>query len=430
MNLPMGSALRNLVNGRGHGHGAVTVLDLGTSRICCLIARRLSDGAHRIIGRGFQHTDGLRNGEVIDTEAVEASVQAALHEAEQESGETVRDVVAVTSAGRPRSELVQVVRRLDGATVTQDDIRRAVLRARDDVITRTRTVLHALPVEAAVDEGKPVRDPRGLSGDKLTVLVHLVVADSQPLRNVQHCLERCFVDVREVLAPSYMAGLGSLTDDEFERGCLVIDFGAGAARLAHFAQRRLLYVDQIDRGGARISSDLAHELKTNGREAERLKTLYGSVQWRSCDDHVRVAVPLIGDLAHVPTGEVPRTRLTTIVRGSVQSILEDLVHKLRESGSILRARPPRSIVLTGGSSQIEGLDELVEDMVGLPARIGHPRDIRRLHNQEEDPSCTAAAGALNFFSGEGHGVGWSDSAERRKVKEGIARIREWVRQNF
>jgi cell division protein FtsA len=415
----------------GAATGAVrTVVDIGTSRICCFIARSAGAGAHRLIGRGFQLSDGLRAAEVVDADAAEAAIQAVLYEAEQEAGSTVRSIVGIIGAGRPRSVLLKVERPIGQRPVQPEDVRRAVERARAEVARPAVEVLHALPVECTVDGGRPLQDPVGLSGELLHVLVHLVVADAGPVRNLVACLDRCHVEVGELVAAPYAAGLGCLSAEERGQGCLLLDIGAGATQLAHFAHGQLLWVDQVAEGAERVTLELAHALGTSRREAERLKTLYGSVQWRACDDNVRVAVPLLGDRVDQPTGEVPRTRLTAVVRHCMEELFKRVTHRLRDGGGVLRAHPPRSVVLTGGGSQIEGMVELAEELFRLPARLGRPRGIHGARGEEDDPSCSAAAGALALLRDGDGGLRWSDGAEHHTLARGLTRFREWFRQNF
>ena len=405
------AGLRQLVRPRPGRGGPLAVLDVGTSKICCYIGRPAGQGGFRLIGRGYQLADGLKAGEIVDVEAAEGSIQAVLHEAEQQAGETIREVVATVGAGRPRSQLLRVERPLNGRSVAEEDIQRSLERARLEVAAPGVTVLHTLPVEAVVDDGRPLEDPRGVTGERLDLLVHLVVADSQPVRNLMACLERCHLEGRSLVAAPFAAGMG-------------------ATQAAHFSGGRLLHVDQLLKGGDKITGDLAFGLSTSQREAERIKNLYGGVLWRSCDDNVRVAVPLIGDHADLPTGEVPRTRLTYIIRARVEEIFQELMGRLQRAADVLQAKPPRSIVLTGGAAQIEGMDELAEELFRLPARIGRPRAVEGRHGSEDDPCCSAAAGALLLAARGDGGLGWSDTSERPKLAESITRFREWLRQNF
>lgn len=421
--------------GRARG-GAVrpgttlAALDLGTSKIACFIAAHGPGDGLVLLGRGLQSADGLRGGEIVDLEAAEAAVRAVLQEAEEQAGLLVENVVVAIGAGRPRSILLEVERPLGGRTVSELDLEAALARVRAEVASQALAVLHVVTLEARVDGGRPVEDPRGLAGERLALLVHVVVAERDPLQAVLRCLERCHLNVRRLVAAPYAAGMGCLAEDERERGCLLVDIGADATQVGHFAGGRLAHVDRIDIGGERITHDVAWGLSTTRREAERIKSLYGAVVWRACDDHVRIELRQVGDGSDLATGEVPRTRLTTIVRARVEEIFDALADRLRERGEILRARPPRSLVLTGGAAQLEGMDELAQERFGLPTRIGRPRGLLSGLRSDEDPALSAALGALALGREEPSGVPLPTLDGRRGVGDRLGRFRAWFRENF
>jgi len=428
MSLALPLARPRLAGARsGTTHAA---LDLGTSKIACFIAAAGPGGGLALLGRGLQSADGLERGEIVDLEAAEAAVRAVLQEAEEQAGLVVESAVVAVGAGRPRSILLEVERPLGGRGVGESDLEAALARAREEVVASGLAVLHLVPIEARVDGGRPVADPRGLQGRTVVFLVHVVAAEREPLLAVMRCLERCHLSVRGLVVAPYASGLGCLTEDERERGCLLVDIGADATQVAHFAGGRLLHVDRVEIGGERITHDVAWGLSTTRREAERIKNLYGAVVWRACDDHVRIELRQLGDGNEVASGEVPRTRLTTIVRARVLEIFDALAARLREHGEILRARPPRALVLTGGAAQLEGMDELAQERFGLPTRIGRPRGLLSGLRSDEDPALSAALGALAFAREGGEGMPLPGFDGRRGVSDRLGRFRAWFRQNF
>lgn len=406
----------------------IAALDIGTSKIACLIAAYRPDGGLEIVGRGLQAADGIEGGEIVDLEAAEAAIRAVLQEAEDEAGTTVETVSASVSAGRPHSVLLEVDRPLGGRPVDSEDLVSVLERARQEVRQAGRVVLHSVILEARLDDGAPVEDPRGLVGERLRVLVHLVVARSESLQRVLKVLESCHVEARALIAAPYAAGLGCLLPDERERGCLLIDMGADATHVAHFTGGKLAWTDRVALGGERITHDIAWGLEIDRKLAERLKSLYGAVVFRACDDHVPIRLEP-RDGFDPPVGEVPRTRLTTIVRARAEEILEAVASRLRERGAILRARPPRSIVLTGGSAQLEGMDELAREIFGLPARIGRPLVPRLSARGDVDPSLASALGALVVQTREGEKNPLALEG-RRGVGERLGRLRAWLKSNF
>jgi cell division protein FtsA len=407
----------------------LAVLDLGTSKLCCFIARARTGRGFAVIGRGYQLADGFRAGDIVDAEAADASIRAVLHEAEEQAGERLREIVVTLSGGRPRSNHIRVSTDLAGRAVTEDDLRLLMRQAHDRVDGERRSVVHVLPLEVTIDGGRPLLDARGMSGRQLEMLAHVVSLRSEALRDVLAALERSHVVVKGVAVASYAAGVGCLTVDELDRGCLALDMGGGTTSIALFAGGRLALVDQVPYGGEHVTGDLAFGLSTSRSHAERIKNLYGSVLWRACDDNQRIPVPLIGDDAHQPTGEVPRTRLTQIARARVEEIFGIVQQRLAEAGELIAACPPRSIVLTGGASEIEGVVDLAQEQFGLPARLGRP-DVDCGIGADMGPCCASVSGALALAAGDDRGLRWSDTRATGALLRRVLRLRQWISENF
>jgi cell division protein FtsA len=429
MTMASASAWRSMVgNGpwrRGQPFG---VLDVGSSKVCCHIVRPRPGQGVQLLGRGYHLASGLKAGEIVDAEAAESSMLAAVHEAEQRSGETLREIVLAIGGGRPQSTYVRVDCPLYGRVVSEADLQLLLDRARRSATAADREVLHAVPIEVTVDGGRPLKDACGIAGQRLEVVAHLVTVSGAALRNLLACLERCHIEVKGVFCSSYAAGISCIAQDELDRGCLVIDFGGGTTGLAHFANGRLTMVGQVPYGGDHITGDLAYGLSTSRQHAERIKNLYGSTQFRSCDDSIRIEHPRLGDHAELPTGEVPRTRITEIVRARAEEILALVRRRLEEHGDLLGSRPPRSIIVTGGGSQLEGIEELVQELFRLPTRCGRP--VAWPTGGNDEPCCASAAGAVGLVLGDDGGLGWRDQVEVSVLSHRLARLGQWFRENF
>lgn len=410
--------------------GTLGLLDIGSSKLCCYIARPRSGRGIVLLGRGYQGAEGLRSGEIIDAEAAESAVTAVLHEAEQQAGETLREVYLVVSGGRPESVYVRVTGQLYGRAVAEHDVAQLLARARRAGTTAEREVLHAVPVEMRVDGGRIVRDPIGMSGNRLELVVHLVTVVGASLRNLLACLERCHIGVKGVVSGGYAAGIACLSEEEMDRGCIVVDMGGGTTNLAHFSFGRLALVDQVPYGGDHVTMDLAYGLSTSRVHAERIKTLYGTTVFRSCDDNRRIEVPLLGDHADLPTGEVAQAQITEIVRARVEEIFRLLAKRLDRHDELLATRPPRSVVLTGGASQLEGVAELAEEVLGLPTRCGRPGVLHARDGIESSPCCACASGAVGLILGDDGGLGWTEHVELPFLGQRLARLGQWFKENF
>jgi cell division protein FtsA len=415
---------------RPHRNAPFGLLDIGSSKLCCYIVRTRGQDGFVLLGRGYQAAEGFQAGEVIDAEAAEASMLAVVGEAEEAAGETLREIAVTWSGGRPSAGLVTIEREIGGRVIDDDDIDRALEQVRATVLGSEREILHILPVEMRPDGREAMVDPRGLAAQTLD-LTALVVSVARPaLRNLTACLERCHLDVMEVISATYAAGIGCLTLDEMRRGVLLVELGGGTTSLGLFSGGSLCHVAQVPYGGEHVTRDLAYCLSTSRAFAERLKNLYGGVLCRACDDNVRIEVPIIGDDARAPTGEVPRTRLTEIIRARVEETLTLLQRRLQDERDLVQAKPPRSMVLTGGAAQIEGIEELAEEIFGLKARIGKPGAVRGRTGLEEQPCCSAAAGGLVLVTGRDGGLSWKQSTEVPALTSGLARLGHWLKQNF
>jgi cell division protein FtsA len=408
-------------------HDPIGVLDVGTTKMCCLIARRRPGGRLEIRGAGYQLAEGLRAGEIVDAEAAEASILAVVHEAEQQAKETLREVVVGISAGRPRSERAVVELDLYGRAVTGDDLTQALAHARAQAPADGRETLHALPLKITLDGGQPLSDPRGMIGRQLRLEAHLVQVAAAPLHNLVAAVERCHLEVQAVVAAPYAAGLGSLSEDELTLGALALDLGGGVTGVARFADGRLQDIHAVPLGGSHVTRDLAFGLSTGWPQAERLKTLYGSVLSRAGDARQRLEVPGLGDPADPPRQIVSRARLTEIMRPRVEEIFQ-LVRARLTAGELPVLG--RRLVLTGGGSTLEGVVELAEEVFGMPARLGRALPLAGRLEIAGLPGGTTAAGLLRWANEDDGGLTFWSLRPNRVMTVRLAKISQWLRENF
>jgi cell division protein FtsA len=402
----------------------IAVLDVGTSKMCCLIARR-RDGRLDLMGGGFQLAEGLRAGEIVDAEAAEASILAVVHEAEQQAGRTVQEIVVGISGARPESLLTTVEVQLGGRAAGPADVAHALAHARAQARVEGVEILHALPVTITLDGSQPLRDARGMVGERLRIAVHLVRVASAPLHNLLAAVERCHLDIAAVIAAPYAAGLASLSGDEAMFGAVVLDLGAGTTGVARFADGRLQELATLPLGAHHVTQDLAFGLSTGRAQAERLKTLYGSVLVRAGDSRQHLEVPGIGDPAQPPVQIVARARLTEIIRPRAEEIFQ-----LARARIDLDRLPitGRRLVLTGGGSQLEGIVELAEETFGMPARMGRARALGG--NFDDLTAATTAAGLLRWAGEDDGGLTFGATALNRDFTARLARLGQWLRENF
>lgn len=397
---------------RHHRSGPFGVLDIGTTKIACLIGRTESDGSLRVLGVGWHRGRGVRGGSIVDLEEAETAVRACVGQAEDMADTRLRTVTVNLSCGQPESRLFNVQWPVGGRAVAESDVRRVVNEGRARAITEGRESIHSLPLSFAVDETDHVLDPRGLFCTTLGARLHVIDAASTALRSLGACMARCDLDISELVSAPMATGLSTLVDDERELGCTIIDMGGGTTGMAVFAEGQLLHTAQLPIGGLHVTKDLASGLSTSLNHAERLKTLYGNVQSCADDERELLPVPLVGEDEH-QIAKVPRSMVVNIIRPRLEETFELVKDRLDSSG-LSRAAGNR-VVLTGGACQLAGLREMAGRMLNRQVRLGKPHTVRGLPDSASGPAFATATGLLHWAAGEGRTMHDMDLEAERPV---------------
>lgn len=381
----------------------LSVLDIGTSKIVCLIARllpmeasdtlRLRTHQCRILGIGHQRSRGLKGGAVVDLEEAESAIRAAVDSAERMAGVQVESIIVNNSGGRLASQSFQARIQLGGRGVSGQDVHRVLEAATAHTALPGRAVLHSLPTGFNLDAARDIRDPKGMIGDELGADLHVVSADAAALRNLMLAVERCHLKIEAIIATPYAAGLSALVDDEAELGAAVIDMGAGTTTIGVFSHGHLDHVDALAVGGAHVTMDIARGLNAGVADAERLKTLYGSCISAASDERETIAVAQVGEDAVDPT-HLPKAQLVRIIKPRVEEILELVRDRLKASG--FAGLAGRRLVLTGGACQLTGMTEAARRILSPQVRIGRPLGIQGLPESAKSPAFAAAVGLMVY----------------------------------
>jgi cell division protein FtsA len=378
--------------------GPFGVLDIGTTKIACLIGRTESDGTLRVLGFGWQKGRGVRGGGIVDLEEAERAIRACVGQAEDMADTRLRAVTVNLTCGQPESRLFNVQWPVGGRAVDESDVRRVVHEGRVRAAVDGREIIHALPLTFTADDTQGVADPRGLFCETLTARLHVVDAASTALRSLAACIARCDLDLGELVSAPMAAGLSTLVADERELGVTVIDMGGGTTGMAVFGEGQLLHTAQLPIGGVHVTNDLARLLSTPVAHAERLKTLYGNAQACADDDREMLPVPLVGEDEH-QIAKVPRSMVVNIIRPRLEETFEMVKERIDSSG-LSRAAGAR-VVLTGGASLLGGAGEMAARILGRQVRIGRPHGLRGLPDSASGPAFATAAGLLAWAAGEG-----------------------------
>ena len=381
--------------------GPFGVLDIGSTKVVCLIGRQESDGRLRVLGFGWHRGKGVRGGGVVDLEEAERAIRAAVGQAEDMADTRLRAVTVNLTCGQPESRLLNVQWPVGGRAVEESDIRRVVAEGRARAEGDGRETIHAMPLTFSADETEGVADPRGLFCSTLTARLHIIDAATGALRSLGACVARCDLDIAEVVSAPMAAGLAVLVEDERELGVTVIDMGGGTTGMAVFGEGQLLHTAQLPVGGGHVTNDLARLLSTPVAHAERLKALYGNAAGCTDDERELLPVPLIGEEEH-QIAKVPRSMLVNIIRPRIEETFELVKERLERSG-LTRAAGNR-VVLTGGACQLGGVRELAAHMLGKQVRLGRPSALRGLPDAAAGPAFATAAGLLAWAAGAGRAM--------------------------
>jgi len=418
----------------------VAGLDIGTSKIACLIARlepqaprdalrRRSHGV-RIMGFGHTAASGIKAGAVIDLNAAEEMVRQAIDSAESMAGVRIESAVVSLSGGRLGSERFVAGIELSGGAVTEAEIARVLAAASRHSVRGGGAVLHSLPIGYALDAATGIREPRGMLGHRFGVDMHMVTADVATVRNLMLAVERCHISIEALVASPYVAGLACLADDEADLGAACIDLGAGTTTLAVFSGGRFVHADGFALGSHHVTMDLARGLNTRIADAERIKAIYGSVLTGGSDERDMITVPPVGDDEREPPQFVSRAQVVRIVKPRIEEILEMVRDRLAASpfASDARAR----VVLTGGGSQLNGLVDLAARVLKRPARIGRPLGVSGLPDAAKGAAFAVAAGLL-VYPQAAH-LEHFEPRKTRHLMTGtggyMARVGQWLRESF
>lgn len=418
----------------------VAALDVGTSKIVCMIAKMQPQAPQDVLRRrshgvrvlGFSHTaaSGVKGGTVIDLAEAEAMVRTAIDIAENAAHLQLESVVVALSGGRLGSERFIANIDLTGGTVGDGDIARVLAAASRHSVRDGRAVLHSLPIGYSLDAAAGIREPRGMLGHKFGVDMHMVTADVATVRNLMLTVERSHLTIEAMVASSYMAGLSVLADDEADLGAAVIDLGAGTTTAAVFSQGRFVHADGFALGGHHVTMDLARGLNTRIADAERIKAIYGSVLSGGSDERDMITVPPFGDDEREPPQFVSRAALTRIIKPRVEEILEMMRDRL--AASPFAAEPRGRVVLTGGASQLTGIADLASRILKRPVRIGRPLGLAGLPESAKGPAFAVAAGLL-VYPQAAH-LEHFEPRRTRHLMTGtggyMARVGRWLRESF
>ncbi len=376
-------------------NGVLAALDVGSSKIACLVAVPRPGGGLRISGIGTNRSRGVKSGAIVNMEAAETAILESIGAAEEMAGERLHSLFVSVSAGEPASLVQTTEVEIDGDEVGDADLRR--IHSQDGAhfdVGDGRELIHYIPTGYRIDGLNGIENPLGLAGRRLGVEIHMVSIETGIVRNLVSCVSRCHLDVENIVIEPYASGLSCLDSDEMALGATVVDMGAGTTSIGVFQDGELIHADMVPLGGDHISRDIAIGLETSLVCADRLKMLHAIALPSSSFDMDLIDVPLSGEENLQSLNRVPRSDLIAIVKPRQEEILE-LVRDRLAAGSAVHPSVLR-VVLTGGASQLAGVPELAALIFDKRVRLGQPRRFSGMAEAASGPAFSAVAGLLKI----------------------------------
>lgn len=423
--------------------GVIAILDIGSSKVGCLILR-LEDSAgsretegvgsmagqssFRVIGAATTRSRGVRFGEISVMNETERAIRTAVQSAQKMAAVRVDHVIACFSGAEPRSYGLAGEWELQDSIVTEQDVARVLAACDVPDIGEGREVLHAQPVNFALDHRSGLGDPRGQIGNRLSCDLHMMTVDAAVVQNLIYCLKRCDLELAGMASSSYVSGISSLVEDEQELGAACIDMGGGSTGISVFMKKHMIYADSVRMGGDHVTSDISKGLQVPLTTAERIKTKFGGVHATGMDD--REMIEIGGDSGdwEKDRRQVSRTEVIGIMRPRVEEILEEARARLDAAG--FDHLPSQQIVLTGGASQIPGLDGLAARILGQRVRLGRPLRVQGLPQAATGPAFSSAVG-LCLFAANPQDEWWDfDIPAERYPARSLKRALKWFKDNW
>ncbi len=400
-------------------------LDIGTSKVVAIVGEVGPGGQVEISGIGSHPSRGLKKGVVVNIESTVQSIQRAVEEAELMAGCQIHSVYVGIAGSHVKSLNSHGIVAIKDKEVGQADLDRVIDAARAVAIPADQKILHILPQEFIIDSQEGIREPIGMSGVRLEAKVHMVTGAVSAAQNIVKCIRRCGLEVDDVILEQLASAHAVLTDDEKELGVCLVDIGGGTTDIALFTDGAIRHTAVIPIAGDQVTNDIAVALRTPTQHAEEIKVKYACALSQLAGAEETIEVPSVGDR---PARRLSRQTLAEVVEPRYEELMNLVHQELRRSGfeDLIAA----GVVITGGSSKMEGAIELAEEVFHMPVRLGVPQNVTGLSDVVRNPVYATGVGLLNFGAG---GRGRPVTVDYEK-SEGFSalwdRMKSWFQGNF
>ena len=404
-----------------NGGRMIVGLDIGTSKVVAIVGEISSTGDLSIVGIGSHKSVGLKKGVVVNIESTVQSIQRAIEEAELMAGCQIHSVYVGIAGHHIRSLNSHGIVPIRDREVYSQDLERVLDAAQAVAIPADQKILHILPQEYLIDDQEGVKEPLGMSGVRLEAKVHLVTCAVNAAQNIEKCIRRCGLEVEDVILEQLASSYAVLTDDEKELGVCLVDIGGGTTDIAIFTEGAIRHTGVIPIAGDQVTNDIAMALRTPTQHAEEIKIRYACALAKLTGVDETIKVPSVGDR---PARDLSRQALAEVVEPRYEELFTLIQNELQRSG--FEDMVAAGIVLTGGTSKMEGVIELAEEIFHMPVRLGSPVNVKGLKDIVANPIYSTGVGLL-MYGMEKHG----DTQQSFVHKEDmVEKIKSWFKRNF
>ncbi len=399
-------------------------LDIGTSKVLALVAELNQDGSIEVVGLGSHSSKGMKKGVVVNIESTVQSIQRAIEEAELMAGNQINSVFVGIAGSHIRSLNSHGIVAIKDNEVMSADLERVIEAAQAVAIPADQRVLHVLPQQYLIDNQEGIREPLGMSGVRLEAKVHLVTCAVNAVQNIEKCIRRCGLEVENVILEQLASSYAVLTEDERDLGVCLVDIGGGTTDVAIFVEGSIEHTGVIPIAGDQVTNDIAMALRTPTQHAEDIKIRYACALAQLAGAEERIKVPSVGDR---PPRDLSRQALAEVVEPRYDELFTLVQAEIRRSG--LEDLIPAGIVLTGGTSRMEGAVELAEEIFHMPVRVGYPQSISGLKDILRNPIYSTGVGLLHYGA-ENFDNYYSSLHTPSGISRFVDNLKNWFQENF
>lgn len=374
-------------------------LDIGSSKVACFIAELDEFYNPHVLGYGQHQSAGLKRGMIVDMDRTETAIREAVHAAEDMAGVEISGVIVSLGGIHLRSHMTDGLVVLNNThDISDADIFKVIDVARARQIEGDRQIVHAQATKYVLDNQSDIRDPRGMTGNRLEADVHIISAATSAIRNVVRCVERANLEVQDIVVQPYASALACLVPDERELGVAMVDIGGGTCDIAIYAEGALVHTCVVPVGGQHITADIARGLSTPLAAAERIKVLHGCALASTIASDDEIQIPSVGqstvDGADSEAVHITKSALAGIIQPRCEEMLEYVRDSIEKSG--FEGAIGRRVVLTGGGSQLTGIRQLAEVVLDKSVRVARPTSVQGLTDLSGAAQFSTAVGLLIY----------------------------------